>query len=129
MSAGARAGEVRGVVVPLEYPPTSIPRPRYGHGSPPHSAIEDYLRGHSAQFLQLLLRLREYAAALAAIAIANPAEGEPHWEQTWFTGLDGISLYGMLRELAPAVYLEVGSGHSTRFAARAIRDGALATRV
>src|SRR5262249_39662840 len=38
-------------------------------------------------------------------------------------------LYGMLADLNPARYLEIGSGNSTRFARRAIRDRGLRTRI
>ena len=34
-----------------------------------------------------------------------------------------------MRETKPARIVEVGSGHSTRFMARAVRDGGLATAI
>lgn len=40
-----------------------------------------------------------------------------------------MSLYGYLRLRAPARYVEIGSGYSTCFAARARRDGGLATEI
>jgi predicted O-methyltransferase YrrM len=38
-------------------------------------------------------------------------------------------LYAMIRAHRPAQIIEIGSGHSTRFAARAIADGGLPTRL
>lgn len=54
---------------------------------------------------------------------------EPYWEQYWLFGLDAISLYGLIRSRAPSSYVEIGSGFSTMFAARAIRDGGLDTSI
>ncbi|MFO1072310.1 MAG: class I SAM-dependent methyltransferase [Geminicoccaceae bacterium] len=57
---------------------------------------------------------------LAALAGPPPV---PRWDQSWFPRLDGIALYTMVRAGRPARILEIGSGHSTRFMAQAIRDG------
>lgn len=43
--------------------------------------------------------------------------------------LDLASIYAFVRSRKPSRYLEVGSGSSTRFAARAVRDGRLSTRI
>lgn len=59
----------------------------------------------------------------------RPESGEPYWINGWLPGLDAAVLYGLVARRAPARYVEVGSGHSTRFAARAIRDHGLATRI
>ncbi len=48
---------------------------------------------------------------------------------TFIPGLDAVALYAFVADLAPALYVEVGSGNSTKFVARAIRDHALPTRV
>jgi hypothetical protein len=46
----------------------------------------------------------------------------PNWVNTWFPGLDAISLYGLLAIHNPRSYVEVRSGMSTKFAKRAICD-------
>ena len=62
--------------------------------------------------------------------IASDAAGpDPRWGQDWFCGLDAAMLYGQIRARRPARVVEIGSGHSTRFAARAIADGGLATQL
>ncbi len=82
--------------------------------------------------------LPEMAAALDAMeAVAenlkriarNAPAPEPRWDQDWFCGLDAAMLYAQIRARRPARIIEIGCGHSTRFAARAIADGALATRL
>lgn len=62
-------------------------------------------------------------------AIGHEAPPAPHWTQDWFPRLDAAVAYGLVRRLRPARIVEIGSGHSTRFLARAIRDGGLSTRL
>jgi predicted O-methyltransferase YrrM len=82
--------------------------------------------------------LPEMASAIDAIervaedlkAIAHDAKApNPRWGQDWFCGLDAAMLYAQIRARRPARIVEIGSGHSTRFAARAIADGALDTQL
>ena len=78
-------------------------------------------------FAGLLRELASYATALAAIgADAPPA---PRWNQDWFPRLDAAAAYTMVRRARPRRIVEVGSGHSTRFMARAIADGTIACRL
>lgn len=78
-------------------------------------------------FFAVLDRIESYAADLAAIgADAPPA---PRWDQDWFPRLDAAAAYTLVRSEPPRRIVEVGSGHSTRFLARAVADGALATRI
>lgn len=70
------------------------------------------------------------AVAGDLMKIARDAAGpEPRWGQDWFCGLDAAMLYGQIRARRPARVVEIGSGHSTRFAARAIADGGLSTQL
>src|SRR5687767_13259026 len=82
--------------------------------------------------------LPEMAAAIDAIEavaedlkkIARDAKAPaPRWDQDWFCGLDAAMLYAQIRQHRPARVVEIGSGHSTRFAARAIADGELETQL
>ena len=78
-------------------------------------------------FFAVLDSIETYAADLEAIgADAPPA---PRWDQDWFPRLDAAAAYAMVRKEPPARIIEVGSGHSTRFLARAVADGKLATRI
>jgi len=67
------------------------------------------------------------AAALEAIGADQPPA--PRWNQDWFPRLDAAAAYAMVRRHRPARIVEVGSGHSTRFLARAAADGGLGTRI
>src|SRR5438477_9957263 len=53
----------------------------------------------------------------------------PRWNQDWFPRLDAAAAYAMVRTLEPKRIVEVGSGHSTRFLARAVADARLDTRI
>jgi len=78
-------------------------------------------------FFAVLDCIEKYAPALAAIGTDAPPA--PRWDQDWFPRLDAAAAYAMVRTEPPQRIIEVGSGHSTRFLARAVADGALATRI
>ena len=59
----------------------------------------------------------------------RPEPPTPRFDQDWFPGLDAALLYGFVRDGAAQLIVEVGSGHSTRFAAQAIRDAGHVARI
>ena len=65
--------------------------------------------------------------ALADDLRAIDGTGDEHarWDQYWYPRLDAASAYAMVRSKKPAQIVEIGSGHSTRFMYRAVRDGGL----
>ena len=71
--------------------------------------------------------IEKYAAELESIGSEPPPA--PRWDQDWFPRLDAAAAYVMVRETRPRRIVEVGSGHSTRFMARAVADGRLETRI
>jgi hypothetical protein len=82
-----------------------------------------------APFENTLSWIAGHLDRLAEFAVADPANADrPRFDQSWFPGLDGAAAYVLVRELAPARIIEIGSGHSTRFMAQAVRDGGLKTR-
>src|ERR1035438_7582905 len=67
---------------------------------------------------------------MLAIPVCQPkTSDEPCWVNKWLSGLDTFALYGFVATCNPAVYIEVGSGFSTKVVRRAIRDMGLATRL
>ncbi|MHA1538777.1 MAG: class I SAM-dependent methyltransferase [Alphaproteobacteria bacterium] len=78
-------------------------------------------------FLDRLVEIEALAADLGRIADA-PAPA-PRWAQAWFPPLDACVAYAIARTRKPRRIVEVGSGHSTRFLARAIGDGGLKTTI
>lgn len=75
----------------------------------------------------LLQLIEAYASELEAIGSEPPPA--PRWDQDWFPRLDAAAAYAMVRSTRPKRIVEVGSGHSTRFLARAVADGGLDTRI
>lgn len=84
---------------------------------------------HAAEpaFRALLAAMANYGDALSAIGDEPPPQ--PRWRQSWFPRLDAAAAYTLVRARAPARIVEVGSGHSTRFFARAVADGRLKTAI
>jgi hypothetical protein len=77
--------------------------------------------------VKVLGLIEQYQSSLLAIGAAPPPA--PRWDQDWFPRLDAAAAYAMVRSLRPRRIVEVGSGHSTRFLARAVADGGLDTRI
>jgi hypothetical protein len=77
--------------------------------------------------VKVLALIEQYQSSLLAIGAAPPPA--PRWDQDWFPRLDAAAAYAMVRSLRPRRIVEVGSGHSTRFLARAVADGGLDTRI
>lgn len=75
-------------------------------------------RGRPA-FLELLAAAEGFADTLAAMDGPAP---EPRFSQDWFPRLDAAVAYTLVRSMRPRRIVEIGSGHSTRFLARALRD-------
>jgi predicted O-methyltransferase YrrM len=71
--------------------------------------------------------IEDYAAELLAIGEDRPPQ--PRWNQDWFARLDAAAAYAVVRKTKPRRIVEVGSGHSTRFLARAVDDGELGTQI
>ena len=77
--------------------------------------------------MNVLRCIQEYAPELEAIGAEPPPA--PRWDQDWFPRLDAAAAYAVVRATKPRRIVEVGSGHSTRFMARAVADGGLDTRI
>lgn len=77
--------------------------------------------------LDVLQFIENYAAQLLSIGSEPPPA--PRWAQDWFPRLDGAAAYALVRATRPRRIVEVGSGHSTRFLARAVRDEGLDSRI
>ena len=107
------------------------PVPRYGYGRPPHAQLYERRDRGRARYRELLTGFLSFQEALLKIPLLSFDAREPCWGggNLWIPGFDAISLYGLIRLYAPRRYVEIGSGYSTRFAHRAIRDGGLSTEI
>jgi hypothetical protein len=115
--------------IPLDYVPAAANTPRYGYGLPPNPWLEELIRARDDQYRHTLTMLATFADDLARIEVRASNSLDPSWVNGFLPGLDSAAIYCFLRHLSPKLYLEIGSGNSTLFAARARRDGELATSI
>jgi FkbM family methyltransferase len=115
------------VSIEIDFPPTFAVR--WGRGRPSATFIEKIFSDQLNVQMEFLESLKEFVPNLAAIDVKAQSDTEPHWEQVWFPPLDGMSLYTLLAKHRPKNYVEIGSGNSTKFAHRAIKDHGLDTRI
>lgn len=124
MGLSTLLGRPKGYFIPYRHADIPVSRA-------PYAGIAAIFQHAEPQFRQRLAALDRHADAMLAIGateIDSPPP-EPRWHQGWFTGLDAAMAYTLVRDTAPTRIIEVGSGHSTRFLARAVRDGRLNTRI
>jgi hypothetical protein len=113
----------RGFYIPYRYA-HRLPGPGE---RPAYPAAEARLAQAEARYRELLDGLARYRSALDAIGRELPPA--PRWTQDWFPRLDAAIAYGLTRRERPRRIVEVGSGHSTRFFARAAADEGFACRI
>lgn len=122
-------------LIVLDYPLALRARYEREH---PHPLLRALIDAQRAAYASRLERIVGLAASFTSIPVepravaasaAGVEAGEPHWLNGFLPALDAMALYAFLVEGDPKRYLEVGSGNSTRFARRAIRDHRLRTRI
>ncbi len=120
LAASAAMGRARGFVIPYRYadavsPPASYP------------AIEAKFKAAEPEFKALLHAVATHLDRLTRFGGEKPPE--PRFEQDWFPRLDAAVAYAIVRSVRPVRIVEVGSGHSTRFMARAAADSGSGTQI
>ena len=110
----------RGVFVPHRYAASLRPPRTYGTLEPVFAAAEPSMA-------EVLTAIDRYGDIVERFSGAKSPM--PRWGQDWFPGLDGAAAYAIVRAGRPGRILEVGSGHSTRFMAQAVRDGEMTTEI
>ncbi|HEX6666446.1 MAG TPA: class I SAM-dependent methyltransferase [Solirubrobacterales bacterium] len=128
-SIRALGGFAGGYYVNLDYPPSVENAPRYGHGRRSNPSLEGLIGAQASGYERTLETVGRYADELARIEVTASDPREPSWVNGMISGLDGASFYGLMRDRRPARYLEIGSGNSTKFVARACREGDLDTKI
>jgi hypothetical protein len=103
---------------------------RYGAGRPPHAGLAALIGAGRERHAAFIAQMGELHGAFNAIPLQGDyATLEPFWLNTWFPPLDAMALQAMLATRRPALFLEIGSGMSTKFARQAITRHGLATRI
>ena len=103
------------------------PRPRWA----PHTGISTLLEADFKRYDALLRSFEQLQPWLETIAFdRDPGEpAAPYWNNVWMPVLDAVALYCLVAQKRPHTYVEIGSGISTTFVARAIADHHLDTRI
>ena len=111
-------GRPRGFFIPHRYAAAAQPC-----GYP---ALAASLAGCEGAFEAVLADIQRYGERL--LRLRGPAP-QPRFDQDWFPRLDAAAAYVMVCRARPTQIVEIGSGHSTRFLARAIADEGLQTEL
>jgi predicted SAM-dependent methyltransferase len=115
--------------IEFEYPTSSSNKPRYTK-TLSNKYISKALESNHEMYRSVLHNFPKYFEYLRNIDIkANEDAREPHYINAYLPAFDSVSLYCLIAELKPNVYIEVGSGNSTKFARKAISDHHLNTRI
>lgn len=109
-----------------DYYPINV-RPRWGHGRVPHPQIAQLLISELPAFRAVLVELQKYKTHFAVVSYEQTLDRAPCWDNVWFSTLDAATLMYFILSRKPRIYLEVGSGYSTKFARAAITAGSPST--
>jgi len=113
--------------VNLDYPFAS--KPRYTRDVP-HRKLNEIIDCGRQAYLEILKDMMRYTGDFSTISVkTDKVTNNPNWDNDWFPVLDAMVLYYFLVKNNPDIYLEVGSGYSTKFARKAIADHGLRTRI
>jgi hypothetical protein len=112
-------GRPQGFFIPYRYAASIRPPDSY-------KSLEPLFAAAVPEFRRRLACMADYLPAFMAMRGPSPT---PRFDQDWFPRLDAAASYAAVRDARPGRIIEVGSGHSTRFMARAIADGDLPTRL
>ena len=122
----ARSGRRRHVVFDYTY----LPRQRDWSRSPGVLALTRKAQESADDYKALFAYFASLRPWFERIpARADDGDRTPRWMNGSLPGLDAVSLYGLLARHNPSIYVEIGSGNSTKFARRAIEDHGLRTRI
>lgn len=91
-----------------------------------YPALRPFFEAARPQFEAVLQVIDRHAGDLTRIL---DGKGPARFDQSWFPRLDAAAAYALVREEKPRRIVEIGSGHSTRFMARAVEDAGLPTRI
>lgn len=98
----------------------------------PHKKLFNIISANDEQYQSFLKDCEQFIEPLSRIKFAQrdvDSDTEPYWGNNFFSSLDAISLYCILATRNPHIYLEVGSGNSTKFAKLAIKNHNLRTKI
>lgn len=115
-------------VVISDYPYHPKRRASFMNG-PIKRVLDRAYAANSRLYAEIIARVEEYGDSLGKLSceLKNPVD--PYWNNHAIPAMDGAMIYTVVAWRKPRLYFEIGSGNTTKFAARAIRDFKLPTRI
>ena len=110
---------------------TYTPKARQSFSTSPIAAIfkKDYTEKMEI-YQNRVSTIAKYESFFKNIPLADPNDQiTPCWNNKAIPHIDAAALYTFITERNPRYYVECGSGNTTKFVARAIRDHALRTEI
>lgn len=117
------------VALPLDYPPSRRPGPRYGRTHPPIPSLMSWFETRIENYRQFLREARKLPIGHIARHINDTQPPHPAWVGGPINALDTFALYAMVARARPQTFVEIGSGMTTCFTRQAITDFGLSTRL
>ncbi|MEQ1591934.1 MAG: class I SAM-dependent methyltransferase [Thiobacillaceae bacterium] len=115
-------------VIYLEYPVT--PRPRYGFGKPPHPTLNQYFESSRTTYANWLGRFAQFNDQLSSIPFNKPSDPRlPYWNNGFIAGFEAVALYCYPVIYQTKLYVEIGSGNSTKFVRQSVIKNGLHTKI
>ena len=106
-----------------------FPKSRPIEASAGGQQLDSLFRANERSIAETIASIARHTGMLSQIPRDAAGPLTPFWANSWFPPFDGAALYGLIAEVRPPRFVEVGSGISTRFARQAVKDLGLATRI
>jgi hypothetical protein len=104
-------------------------KPRYGHGNPAHPKLHEVVNRGRNTYLVYLQKILSLSSQLHSLEKSNNHPQFACWDNGFLPGLDILALYTMISVFKPRIYLEIGSGNSTKIAYMAKNENSSTTRI
>jgi len=111
----------------LDYRVNAVPR--YGYGKPPHEGLLKIIENERSGYKGILEGMMVHMDNFQKIKKMNTGGVEPVFNNGYLPGLDMLALYSMIAHFKPNIYLEIGSGNSTKTARYSIVKNELQTKI
>ena len=115
--------------IALEYAPSRYYKPRWGESHPPHEKLTEIFQQNINEYhhtLNEIALLQPYFEKIR-LEYSHDGSSEPGWLKTAINPLDSALIYYFITKFKPKTYLEIGSGVSTLFAAKAQQNHQIST--
>jgi predicted O-methyltransferase YrrM len=120
----SEVSRVRTFTIETDYPYDPVPRAL--EASPGGQVLTGMFKGSIPAIEDFMRVIASFKDDLSRIP---PRGTGVHWCNDFLPALDGASIYALIASKKPRRYIEVGCGMSTRFAARAIAEHGLGTKI